>query len=183
MAMIGFARVSGAGQDLAGQIERLRAAGCDRIIQGKHSGKRESNAAAIGELMATAEAGDVVVVTKLDRFGRSISQVLTAIEDLAGRGVTLRALDQGVDTSRDDPMSKAMTHLLAMFAEMERNMIVARTQEGKARTGNHGGRRPKLTSKQRAEVKARLAKGESKSALSAFYGVSRSTILTIEKQD
>ncbi len=176
MARIGFARVSSTGQDLATQLERLKAAGCERIFQGKHSGKAETNAAALDDLKSYAREGDVVVVTKIDRFGRSLTQVLVTIEELRSRGVSLVALDQDIDTSKTDPMAKAMLHLLGMFAEMERNFIVSRTQEGKAASGNYGGRPSKLTQEQRKEIRSKHAKGESKSALASLYGVSRATI-------
>lgn len=176
MARIGFARVSSTGQSLDAQVKRLEAAGCDRVISGKHSGKRETNAQALGELLATVEAGDAVVVTKIDRLGRSLSQVLQTLDTLAERGVCLLALDQNLDTSREDPLSRAMVHLLGMFAELERNLIVERTQEGKAASGNMGGRPRKLSDKQRGEIRQRHAKGESKNALSAVYGVSRATV-------
>lgn len=180
MARIGFARVSSVGQNLAAQVRRLEADGCDRIISGKHSGKKETNAQALGELLASVSTGDVVVVTKIDRLGRSLSQVLQTLDTLEERGISLVALDQNLDTTRrQDPLAKAMVHLLGMFAELERNLIVERTQEGKVATGNYGGRPHKLTPKQREEIKARLAKGESKNALSAVYGVSRATIRRI----
>ena len=176
MAKVGFARVSSMGQDLTTQRAALEAAGCERVFSGKHSGKAESNAAALAELLDYVREGDVVVVTKIDRFGRSLAQVLATIEELTARGVALVALDQDIDTSKQDPMSRAMLQLLGMFAEMERNFIVTRTQEGKAASGNYGGRPPKLTPEQRKDVTRRLAKGESKSALAKEYGVSRATI-------
>lgn len=177
MARIGFARVSSVGQNLDAQVKRLEAAGCDRVISGKHSGKKETNAQALGELLATVEAGDVVVVTKIDRLGRSLSQVLQTLDTLEDRGISLVALDQNLDTTRrQDPLSRAMVHLLGMFAELERNLIVERTQEGKLATGNYGGRPHKLSDKQREEIRRRHAKGESKNALSAVYGVSRATV-------
>jgi DNA invertase Pin-like site-specific DNA recombinase len=181
MSLIGFARVSTKQQDLTIQLEKLNAHGCIKIFQGKHSGKADSNKQALKELLSYAREGDTVVVTKLDRLGRSLSQVLNTLEAFTKRGVKLVAIDQPVDTSKDDPMSKAMIQLLGMFAEMERNFIVSRTSEGKAQSGNYGGRKSKLTDGQRSEVKAKLLQGVSKSALSKEYNVSRSTILNISQ--
>lgn len=181
MSLIGFARVSTQQQDLTSQIEKLKDAGCDKIFQGKHSGKADSNKDALNELLSYVREGDTVVVTKLDRFGRSLSQVLVTLEELKSQGVTLICIDQPVDTSKDDPMSNAMTQLLGLFAEMERNFIITRTREGKAQSGNYGGRPTKLTSEQRHEVKAKLKNGHSKLQLSKEYEVSRATILNIEK--
>jgi len=181
MALIGFARVSTQQQDLTTQLEKLDAAGCSKIFQGKHSGKADSNKEALEKLLTYVREGDTIVVTKMDRLGRSLSQVLNMLDTLGERGVKLLAIDQAVDTSKDDPMNRAMIQLLGMFAEMERNFIVSRTSEGKALSGNYGGRPSKLTPKQREEIKLKLADGISKVALSKEYKVSRSTILNIEK--
>lgn len=183
MSLIGFARVSTQQQDLSSQIKKLEDAGCKKIFKGKHSGKADSNKEALAELLAYVRQGDTVVVTKMDRFGRSLSQVLMALETLKAQGVTLICTDQPVDTSQDDPMSNAMTQLLGLFAEMERNFIITRTQEGKAQSGNYGGRPTKLSNEQRLEVRAKLKKGISKIALSKEYNVSRATILNIEKSE
>ena len=182
MALIGFARVSTQQQDLATQLEKLEIAGCSKIFQGKHSGKADTNKEALDKLLDYVREGDTIVVTKMDRLGRSLSQVLTTIDILKERGVRLLAIDQAVDTSKDDPMSKAMIQLLGMFAEMERNFIVSRTSEGKALSGNYGGRPSKLTKEQRKEIRAKLAGGTSKLALSKEYEVSRATILNIQNE-
>jgi DNA invertase Pin-like site-specific DNA recombinase len=181
MSLIGFARVSTKQQDLTIQLEKLASYGCTKIFQGKHSGKADSNKQALEELLNYAREGDTVVVTKLDRLGRSLSQVLNTIDSFNSGGVKLVAIDQPIDTSSNDPMSKAMVQLLGMFAEMERNFIVSRTSEGKAQSGNYGGRKPKLTEEQRLEVKAKLSQGISKVALSKEYNVSRATILNISQ--
>ncbi|WP_028108750.1 recombinase family protein [Ferrimonas futtsuensis] len=181
MALLGFARVSSVQQDLTIQVERLSEYGCERVFQGKRSGKADTNKAALDELMAYAREGDTVVVTKLDRFGRSLSQVLVTIESLRDKGVNLVAIDQNIDTANSEPMNTAMIQLLGMFAEMERNFIVSRTQEGKVASGNYGGRKPKLTPSQREEVRQKLSQGVSKMDLSKEYGVSRATIGNIEK--
>ena len=181
MSLIGFARVSTQQQDLSSQIKKLEEAGCKKIFKGKHSGKADTNKEALNELLAYVRQGDTVVTTKMDRFGRSLSQVLVTLEKLKAQGVTLICTDQPVDTSKDDPMSNAMTQLLGLFAEMERNFIITRTQEGKAQSGNYGGRPSKLTDSQRKEIKGKLRLGISKLSLSKAYGVSRATILNIEK--
>lgn len=181
MSLIGFARVSTKQQDLSSQIKKLEDAGCEKIFKGKHSGKADTNKEALAELVAYVRQGDTVVVTKIDRFGRSLSQVLVTLEMLKSQGVTLICTDQPVDTSQDDPMSNAMTQLLGLFAEMERNFIITRTQEGKVESGNFGGRPKKLTNEQRQEVKLKLRNGFSKLSLSKEFNVSRATILNIEK--
>lgn len=182
MALIGFARVSTQQQDLTTQLKALESFGCEKVFQGKHSGKEETNKQALADLLNYVRSGDTVVVTKLDRLGRSLTQVLVCLDTLKSLDVSLIALDQNIDTTKDDPMSKAMVQLLAMFAEMERNFIVSRTSEGKAASGNYGGRKPKLTPEQEKEVQDKLSQGVSKIKLSKEYDVSRATILNISRK-
>lgn len=176
MALIGFARVSTLGQDLQNQLDKLEQAGCQKIFAGKHSGKEDTNRQKLEELLDYVRDGDTVVVTKLDRLGRSLSQVLATIDRLHRSGVSLRALDQQLDTHDDSPIARAMVQLLGMFAELERNFIVTRTREGKAASGNFGGRPSVLGGKERAEVKRLHQAGISKRALATRFGVSRQTI-------
>lgn len=180
MSLIGFARVSSVSQDLTDQLNKLGNYGCEKIFNSKHSAKAEANKQALDELLDYVRTGDTVVVTKIDRFGRSLSQVLSTIELLSAKGVNLIAIDQHIDTNNNDPMSKAMVQLLGMFAEMERNFIVSRTTEGKVSSGNYGGRKPKLTPDEKQKIKIQLKNGVSKMKLSKMYNVSRATILNIE---
>ncbi|MDA2738406.1 recombinase family protein [Bacillus cereus group sp. Bc015] len=125
----GYARVSTKQQDLTLQIEALLKYGVDAddIYADKLTGTnmdRES----LKELLEKVEAGDLIIVKKLDRLGRSVSQVTNLIEDLTNKGVFIKSIDDNVDTSNQSPMAKAMMQLLAMFSEMERNFIVERTK-------------------------------------------------------
>lgn len=180
MSLVGFARVSTAAQDLDLQVKSLEAIGCSKIFQGKHSGKAESNQAALEKLLDYVREGDTVVVTKLDRLGRSLSQVLKTLDHFQANGIGFKCLDQNIDTTENnDPMAKAMIQLLGIFAELERNFIVSRTQEGRKATGRLGGRPPKLSDDQKGLIKQAFEAGESKAALSRQYGVSRITIKRI----
>lgn len=180
MALVGFARVSTAAQDLDLQIKALEEAGCSKIFQGKHSGKAESNQAALESLLDYIREGDTVVVTKLDRLGRSLTQVLRTLDHFQENEVGFKCLDQNIDTTKNnDPMARAMIQLLGIFAELERNFIVSRTQEGRKATGRLGGRPPKLSDDEKRAVKKSFEAGESKAALSRQYGVSRLTIKRI----
>ena len=179
MALVGYARVSVVGQDLDYQRDRLKSVGCVKIFASKNLGKAEANEERLGELLGYVREGDTVIVTKLDRLGRSLSQVLSTIELLTAKGIFLKAIDQNIDTSDDSPIARAMVQLLEMFSELERNFIVTRTQEGKAASGNYGGRPPKLSASDKKKVVKEFAGGASKSALAQKYGVSRATIIRI----
>lgn len=98
------------------------------------------------------------------------------IGQLHQNGVSLRALEQNLDTCDDSPIARAMVQLLGMFAELERNFIVTRTQEGKAASGNYGGRPSVLEVRGRAEVNKLYHAGVSKRALAQQCQVSRQTI-------
>lgn len=180
--LIGWARVSTKDQSLDLQKERLKEAGCCIVFGGKHSGVSKANDEELETMIRKAEKGDTILVTKLDRLGRSLSQVLNVVDKLTKKGVNLKALEQPIDTSNDDAMAKAMMQLLGMFAEMERNMIVERTMAGREATGNWGGRINKLDEDTRRKVWKEHQGGVSKNKLSKQYGVSRSTVLNICKE-
>ena len=177
MALIGYARVSTVGQDLTVQMERLTETGCSKIFASKHSGKSDANKEQLSDLLDYVREGDTVVITKLDRLGRSLSQVLDTIELLKQNGVCLKALDQNLDTSDDAPLSQAMVQLLGMFAELERNFIVMRTQEGKVASGRFGGRPSKLTTSDRDAIHQLHSQGISKSEIARRHRTSRQTVI------
>ncbi|EDL53570.1 resolvase/integrase-like protein [Vibrio mediterranei AK1] len=181
MSLIGFARVSTQDQNLEAQMEALKDAGCIRVFHGKQSGKSDDNAKKLDELIDFVRDGDVVVVTKLDRLGRSLNIILDAITRIQTKGAEVKTLDGQVDTSADDAMRKAMTQLLGVFAELEHSIIVDRLQSGRERTGKLGGRKPSLTEDQRSEAKVMFSDGQSISAIAKHYEVSRATIMRIVK--
>ena len=132
MTKIGYARVSTLKQDLSEQIAALEKFGCTKIFSGKHSGKAEKNEEQLNELLNYIREGDTLVVTKLDRLGRSLSQCLRTLDFLLENKIGFIALNQSIDTTKSkDPMAMAIIHLLGLFAELERNFIVERTQGGK----------------------------------------------------
>jgi len=125
----GYARVSTLNQDLALQIQSLLDYGIDaeNIYSDKKTGKNLDRDE-LKELLSIVKKGDLIIVKKLDRLGRSVSQVTNLIEELTEKGIYIKSIDDGVDTSNQSPMSKAMMQLLVMFAEMERNFIEERTK-------------------------------------------------------
>ncbi|ELA8362077.1 MULTISPECIES: recombinase family protein [Vibrio harveyi group] len=176
MALIGYARVSTADQDLSAQLEALTAAGCQKIFYGKQSGKSDDNKKKLAELLNYVREGDTVVLTKLDRMGRSLNMILATIQQLQEQGVQVKTLDWQVDTTSNNAMQRAMTQLLGVFAELEHSIIVDRLQSGRERTGNKGGRKSAINEAQRKEIKQKLSDGASISALAREYGTSRATI-------
>lgn len=183
MAKIGYARVSTLKQDLNEQISELEKVGCKKIFSGKHSGKAEKNEEQLNELLNYIREGDTVVVTKLDRLGRSLSQCLKMLDFLLENKIGFIALNQSIDTTkRKDPMAMAMIHLLGLFAELERNFIVERTQGGKlakVESGDLkaiGGRPKKLSEKAEEKLVKDILKGGSINDLAKKYEVSRATI-------
>lgn len=189
MAKIGYARVSTLKQDLNEQISELEKFGCKKIFSGKHSGKAEKNKEQLNELLNYIREGDTLVVTKLDRLGRSLSQCLKMLDFLLENKIGFIALNQSIDTTkRKDPMAMAMIHLLGLFAELERNFIVERTQAGKlakVESGDLkaiGGRPKKLSEKIEERLVKDIKKKLSINELSKKYEVSRATISRYKKK-
>jgi DNA invertase Pin-like site-specific DNA recombinase len=145
---IGYGRVSTLDQNPDAQRDALTAAGCDRIFIDKASGTLASRPD-LDRALDTLRAGDVLVITKLDRLGRSVRNLIDLVERIQELGAELVILDQQIDTTT--PMGKFFFTVLAAFAEFERNMIAERTRDGleaaRAR-GRTGGQKPKLTPRQ-----------------------------------
>lgn len=135
----GYARVSTVQQDLEIQIDALKKYGVaeEDIFTDKRTGANMERAQ-LKRLLDRLQVGDTIIVKKLDRLGRSVSQVTTLVEALAETGIYIKSIDDGVDTSNDSVMSKAMLHFLAMFSEMERNFIMERTKPAIKRAKENG---------------------------------------------
>src|SRR5436190_5404577 len=158
MAVIGYARVSTQDQHLAGQLEALKAAGADMIFKEKISGAR-ADRPQLAKLMASLAVGDVVLVTKLDRLGRSTRELLDLIERISKAGAAFKSLgDPLFDTTSSQ--GRLLSTLLAAIAEFERELIRERTGDGRKRAMAKGvkyGRKPKLADYQRQEALRRRA--------------------------
>lgn len=182
MAIIGFARVSTDDQDLTLQLEALRAAGCDKIFYGKHSGATNENQQQLARLVDYIRDGDVVLVTKLDRLGRSLKMILSAIDNIHAKQATLKCLDGMIDTSNNSPIATAIVNLIATFAQLERDLIVSRTSEGRARAiaeGKHVGRKPSLNKKQIKSVLSELKQKIPVRLIALKHDTSRGTVYRI----
>jgi DNA invertase Pin-like site-specific DNA recombinase len=172
MAIIGYARVSTQDQDLSGQLDALKAAGATTIYREKISGVR-ANRPQLTRLMRVLKAGDIVLVTKLDRLGRSTRELLDLIDSIGKGGAAFRSLGDPLwDTS--SAQGRLLSTLLAGIAEFERELIRERTGEGRKRAMANGvkfGRKPKLSDYQRKEAIKRRAAGETLAAIAQSYGV------------
>jgi DNA invertase Pin-like site-specific DNA recombinase len=177
MALIGYARVSTQDQDLTGQLEALKAAGATTIYREKVSGVR-ADRPQLAKMMATLKAGDVVMVTKLDRLGRSTRELLDLIDCISKADASFRSLGDPLwDTG--SPQGRLLSTLLAAIAEFERELIRERTGEGRKRAMANGvkfGRKPKLSAFQRGEALKRRDAGETLAVIARSYAVDISTI-------
>jgi DNA invertase Pin-like site-specific DNA recombinase len=178
MALYGYARVSTRDQDLSAQIAELEANGCAKVFCEKASGAR-TDRAELHKLIGRLERRDVLVVTRLDRLARSTRDLLNTIDTLTKRGAGFRSLkDTWADTT--SPHGRLMLTVLAGLAEFERELIKARTGEGRERAKAKGvrfGRKPKLTPHQRQEAVARRDEtGERLIDIARSYNVSHSLI-------
>jgi DNA invertase Pin-like site-specific DNA recombinase len=173
----GYARVSTDGQSLDAQVKQLRAAGAEKVFRETASGAQTDRAQlrrAIGHL---AES-DVLTVTRLDRLARSTRDLLNTLATITGKGAGFRSLnDKWADTTTAH--GRLMLTVLGGLAEFERELIRARTGEGRERAKARGvkmGRRPKLTDHQKREAIKRRDAGEPMREIARTYNVSHSTI-------
>jgi DNA invertase Pin-like site-specific DNA recombinase len=149
---IGYARVSTGDQNIDLQIDQLREAGCEKIFQEIASGAKTERRE-LTRLLEQVRDGDVIVIWKLDRLGRSLKHLVELVTQLTERGVGLRSLNDPVDTTSSQ--GKLIFNIFASLAEFERDLIVERTQAGlkAARARGRTGGRPKGLS-ETAKLKA-----------------------------
>jgi DNA invertase Pin-like site-specific DNA recombinase len=159
MALVGYVRVSTAAQDGALQRDALVKAGCGKLFEDKASGAK-SDRPGLNDALAYIRAGDVLVVWKLDRLGRSLSHLIDTVTALGGRGVGFKSLTEGVDTSTSN--GRLVFHIFGSLAEFERDLIRERTGAGLAAAvarGRRGGRKPVVTPEKLARAQALIAEG------------------------
>lgn len=162
MRLIGYARVSTVQQDLALQLDALKSHGCTRIFQDKISGAKQARPG-FDACMKFLASGDVLLVWRLDRLGRSISHLVSLVESLRARNVGLRSICDGIiDTS--SASGDLIFNIFAALAQFERRLLQERTKAGleaaRAR-GRVGGRRPITASDPRVKAVKKLAADKS----------------------
>jgi DNA invertase Pin-like site-specific DNA recombinase len=182
MAAYGYARVSTSGQDLGAQEAELMAAGCAKVFKEKVSGAK-TDRAELTKVIRKLEPGDVLVVTRLDRLARSTHDLLNVLATIGERQASFRSLkDTWADTTT--PHGRLMLTVLGGLAEFERELIRARTGDGRVRAKARGvrfGRPAVLSAHQRQEAVQRLANGEAQADLARSYGVSQPTISRLRR--
>ena len=148
--LIGYARVSTQDQKLELQRDALTGAGCEKIFEDKASGVKAARPG-LTEAVAFMRSGDTLVIWKLSRLGRSLKQLIEAVQMLQGNGIELRSLHESIDTNT--ATGKLLFHIVAAFAQFERDNMIENTKAGleaaRAR-GKKGGRKPAMDAKKLA---------------------------------
>lgn len=180
--LLGYARVSTSGQDLAAQLDKLTASGVDqdRIYTDKLSGSAGTDRPGLDAALSYARAGDTLVVTAIDRLGRSVAEVSATIAELGERGIVVRALREGLDTST--PTGRAVAAIMASLAELELELGRERRQasrEARVARGLPATRPPKLDRAARERLVRLYRAGEPVAELVGMFGVSRSTVFRV----
>lgn len=181
--LLGYARTSTLDQEagLAAQVRDLEALGCDKVVAEQTSAVGERPK--LDELLSFAREGDTLVVTKLDRLARSVSHLWEIVGRLQARGVALRIVAMGIDTTT--PTGKLMLNVLGSVAEFERDMMLERQREGIAKAkaeGRYKGRAPTARAKA-AEVASLAAEGLSMGAIAKHLGIGKGSVHRILKDD
>ena len=159
MALIGYARVSTAEQDIALQTDALRNAGCERVFEDTASGAK-ADRPGLADALAYLRDGDVLVVWRLDRLGRSLPHLIETVGKLEARGVGFRSLTENIDTTT--PGGRLIFHVFGALGQFERDLIRDLTKAGltaAAARGRKGGRKPVVTADKLQRARELVANG------------------------
>jgi len=178
----GYARVSTVSQELEVQLQALENEGCDKFYSEKFTGTK-ADRPQLQEVLSLLKEGDTLVVTKLDRLARNTTEGIEIVKGLFSKGVRVHVLNVGL--LEDTTMGRFFLTTLLAVAEMERNLIVERTQEGKAiarqKEGFKEGRPNKYTLKQ-IEHAMHLLETNSYKEVESITGISKSTLIRAKKK-
>ncbi|MBY0430798.1 MAG: recombinase family protein [Rhodospirillales bacterium] len=178
MANIGYTRVSTQEQDPALQLDALARAACVRVFQDKASGAKADRPGLAAALSFVRE-GDVLVVWKLDRLGRSLPHLIKAVTELEARGVGFRSLTEAIDTTT--PGGRLIFHIFGALGQFERDLIRERTRAGLAAAaarGRKGGRLPVVTEDKLHRARALIAQGLTVREAAARVKVGKTALYT-----
>ena len=184
----GYARVSTTkqmrtGNSLTDQETALRKAGAETVVADDFTGTKMDRPE-FSKLMKELKDGDTLIVTKLDRFARTVVEGVTTVRELIERGVTVRILNMG--TVENTPTGKVTLSVMLAFAEFERDMIIERTQTGKQIARENGkrvdGRPNKFSEAKINHALDLLHSGNSYTAVEDMTGISKSTLIRAERK-
>ena len=177
--VVGYARVSTRGQDLAYQLDKLVAAGCAKVFHEKRSGKNRDDRPELAALLQSLRSGDLVLATVTDRIARDPLDMLNIVAAVQKAGAALRLLDEPfIDTTSE--FSDLILFIVGWAARWQRLRILENTAHGREMARQRGvkfGRKPKLGALERQKVIERRARGETCVAIARTLGVSESTVL------
>lgn len=185
-AILGYARVSTTGQDLDAQLAALTAAGvdADRVFTDKLSGSARTARPGLAAMLDYARADDAVIVTAIDRLGRSVAEVTRTIADLGERRIILRAVREGIDTGT--PTGRAVAAIMATLAELELELGRERraaSRESRRSRQLPATKPPKLSPDRQEQLRRLAATGEPVRELAAAFGIGRATAYRYLAQD
>lgn len=178
--LVGYVRVSSLDQNPERQLEELKAMQVEKIFMDKLSGKNVERPE-LQNMLNFVREGDTLVVHSLDRLARNLTDLLTMVQDLTGRGVSVRFLNERLDFDAGkeaSPVAKLMLSMVGAFAEFERSMIKRRQTEGIALAKERGvykGRQRSVTDEQIKEVRSMIDMGVPLSKAVKKVGISRTT--------
>jgi DNA invertase Pin-like site-specific DNA recombinase len=174
---IGYARVSTVDQNPALQLDALKTAGCEKVFTDEGVSGGAIKRPALDEALAALKPGDVLIVWKLDRLGRSLSHLIQITKQLGASDVGFRSLSESIDTT--NAPGRLLFHIMGALAEFERSLIVERTRAGMASAKQQGtklGRKPKLSNDQIEHARKLIDSGESPRHVAKTIGVSTATL-------
>ncbi|MBK3664898.1 recombinase family protein [Bradyrhizobium diazoefficiens] len=174
MTVIGYARVSTTDQNLELQEAALRAAGCDLIRSEKRSGTSTTGRDELRTILDFLRAGDVLMVTRIDRLARSIGDLQDIVRTVKARGASLKATEQPIDTST--AAGKAFLDMLGVFAEFETNLRKERQLEGIADAKARGVYKGRKASMDAAKIKELKASGMGPTAIAKALKIGRASV-------
>jgi DNA invertase Pin-like site-specific DNA recombinase len=173
----GYARVSTADQNTALQLTALKKVGCKKVFKDEGLSGATTKRPALARCLKALQAGDTLIVWKLDRLGRSVRDLIHMLDDFKDRGVKFRSLTESIDT--ETPTGRAMWQMIGVLAELERSLIGERTRAGLKAARDRGvkvGRKLKLTASQLTHARRLIEHGERPATVARSFSVGRSTL-------
>lgn len=184
MSLIGYARVSTVEQDLALQLDALHAAGATRIFEDRGVSGARTERPGLSAALSFLRDGDILVVWKLDRLGRSMTHLLQTVADLEDRGVGFRSLTENIDTTTST--GRLVFHIFGALGQFERDLIRERTNAGltaAAARGRKGGRPMAATPERVARARQLIATGLTVREAAARVKVGKSALYAALRND